>query len=52
MHTPHRRCLVGAGFRAVEQALKVPLQVTLVILRGYAVHTNCTVLAGALIGFL
>ena len=43
MHTSHRRSFVRAGFRAVEQALKVGLQVLLVFCRGHSVYANSAV---------
>jgi hypothetical protein len=52
MHSPHGRCVVRAGLRAVEQTLQVALQVPLVVFRGHPVHAHGAILAGALVRFL
>jgi hypothetical protein len=52
MHTSHRRRAVRAGFRAVEQALQVSLQILFVVSRGHSVYAHRSILAGASIRFL
>ena len=40
VYSTHRRCHVRAGFGAIEEVLKVGLQVDLVFVRGLSVHAD------------
>jgi len=51
IHPTHRRRPIRAGLGPVQQRLKVGLQVYRVLRGRLSVHADCTVLAGALVGF-
>ncbi len=47
----HRRRLIASGFDALQEVLKIGLEVSLIFLRRYAVDARRPILAGPYVGF-